>query len=155
MERNESTRRRSRKRGERKSEQLNKREGGNEERERHSEKTLQVYETVRWKIRASSLTTIQPPPRLVSFSFTRCLQRYFYRGHHHFEKISSRPRTRCLCDGIASRGKGGEGRREGKGRKGKGEEGKEKEGKISEKKSERSRYYFLTGQTLMVNSITE
>lgn len=71
--------------------------GGNEERERRGEKTLRVYERVLWKIRGSSPTIIQPPPRLVSFSFTRCLQRgYFYRGHHRSEKISSRLRIRAI-----------------------------------------------------------
>lgn len=84
--------------------------------ERRGEKTLRVYERVGWKIRGSHLTTIQPPPRLVSFSFKRCLQHgYFYRGHHHSEKISSRPRISCgrrLRDGIVTRrrGEGGEGK---------------------------------------------
>lgn len=57
---------------------------------------------------------------------------------------------------MGSRVGGKEGRGgEGKGRKERGRERKGGEDKISEKKSERSRYYFLTGQTLMVNSITE
>lgn len=90
--------RRSRRRGGRRaSNGMSEKEEAKRERERRGEKTLRVYERVRWKIRGSSLTTIQPPPRLVSFSFTRCLQRgYFYRGHHHSEKISSRPRTRVI-----------------------------------------------------------
>lgn len=71
--------------------------------EGRGEKTLRVYERVGWKIRGSHLTTIQPPPRLVSFSFKRCLQRgYFYRGHHHSEKISESAKD-LACSSLTRR----------------------------------------------------